>query len=210
MEIRGHNSFDAWVQAVALVRGEGTNITDPRKTRELLNLLITIHSCDNIEAPINFLSSCKRWVYPTLREIENIILAKNSQKPYSYSYGARIFKGEHSQIHDYIIPLLKSHPQTRRACVMVTNEEDARITNAAMSSVLAIDFKIRAKKLHATMFIRSSDVFIGWPANIYQLFALTEYIADRIDVPIGSLSTLATSAHLFLEYEGEIKRLLSR
>lgn len=211
MEINAKDALSAWKESVAVVRSRGTHVGKERDSLELLNLLVTVRDAANIAYPIEFLTSSKQWVYPSLREIEDIILARRNQSPYYYSYGAKLFggPGKTNQIHDFIIPLLKSSPDTRRACAIITEPQDARGESShQMSSVIAVDFKLRDGRLHSTMFIRSNDVFIGWPANIYQLFVLTEYVAARVNVPLGTLSTLSTSAHLFTEYDSDIKKLL--
>ena len=87
---------------------------------------------------------------------------------------------------------------------------DSSLKNTEIPSMIVFDFKIRDQKLHVTCFIRSSDIFIGWPANIYQISVIQEYVASKHKVPVGQITTIATSAHIHIDHLPEIEKVIKK
>ena len=82
-----------------------------------------------------------------------------------------------NQLDDYIIPLLKSNPSTRRATASLWDPLIHSSLKIHQSPGLVfLDFKLRNNKLHLTAIVRSNDIFFGWPANIYQIFLIQKKI----------------------------------
>jgi thymidylate synthase len=208
MEINKKTTLDAWRTALSYLIRNGKEYIDhnDRKTKEILNLSIHIENpSDDITSPIKIMRKSDKWVYPPLEEIESIILLKNLAPTYSYSYGPRIFNHNGvNQIDDFIIPLLKKDPMSRRAVVNIWNPlKDSNIYKKDVPGLMMIDFKLRDNKLHTTYFVRSNDIFFGWPANIYQIYTLIKYITKELNCEVGSITSFSTSAHIFEDqYEG--------
>lgn len=191
--------------ALQHIRSEGLRYLDVRKRTciEVLNLAVQVEAPeDHITAPIEILQGIKEWSYPSLTEIAEVMLSKNKNYSYGYSYGTRIFDHEGiDQVNDYLIPLLKKDPMSRRAVLTLFDpHKDASPYASDVPGMVSIDLKIRKKCLHMTACIRSNDMFIGWPANIYQLFVLQEYIASRLECGQGPITTISMSAHIFKDH----------
>ena len=75
---------------------------------------------------------------------------------------------------------------------------------------MSIYFKIIDNELTVTTVIRSNDMFIGWPANIYQIYLLQQYVAKAIGIKTGSITTISHSAHVFDEYKEEVEQVLRK
>jgi thymidylate synthase len=151
------------------------------------------------------------WIYPTVEELSTIMFNKEDLAIYEYSYGHRIFNfmDKKDQINDYVIPLLKSDPNSRRAVISLSNPAtDSDILNKNVPSLMFIHFKIKDDKLNCTCFIRSNDFFIGWPGNIYQIYLLQKYVSDKLNIKIGMLSTVSCSAHIFHEHFENVKKII--
>ena len=177
-----------------------------------MNLIIEIKNPDkNITEPIELLNSMKNWKYPRLEEIANVMLSSKLSLDYAYSYGSRIFDfaKKTDQINDYVIPLLKKNPSSRRAVVNLWDpEEDSSLIKKEVPGLICMDFIIIDNKLCMTGVIRSNDVFFGWPANVYQLYMLQDYICKKLDAEIGSLTVFSVSAHIFKEQFEFIEKIL--
>jgi thymidylate synthase len=116
-----------------------------------------------------------------------------------------------NQVDDFIIPLLKKDPNSRRAVVVLYSPvADSRVNKKETPSLISIFIKIIEKKLTLTIVIRSNDMFIGWPANIYQVYLLQKYVGEKLGIETGSITTISHSAHIFTEYDEEIKAALSK
>jgi thymidylate synthase len=216
MEINNASALELWKSAIKYIKENGEDFTERsgRVCREVLRLEINLTGFSDILAPIETMSNSKKWIYPKLQEIEGIMLEGTLSRSYIYSYGERIFSyfdglNKIDQIGDYVIPLLQKDPLSRRAVVNLWNPaKDARIDRKVVPGMICLDFKIRNGKLHLSTVVRSNDVFIGWPANIYQLFILGKFISEKLKVELGSISTFSMSAHIFNENLPEIDQII--
>lgn len=202
------STYKVWKKALRHVLEEGDVFEDEdgRVCKEVSNMALKIEDPEtDIKKPINRLNSFDKWIYPSLDEIKNNILSKDSSIGYEYSYGNRIlsYSGngeEKDQLNDFVIPLLKKNPNSRRAVINVWNPlVDSNFFKKEIPGVVSIDFKVRKGKLNVTELIRSNDLFYGWPANIYQIYCLQSFVSDKLNVDPGFLSTVSTSAHIFEE-----------
>lgn len=216
MEIIKDSALEAWKATLKHIIDEGIEFSDhdQRKCKEELNVMIKInHPEQDITKPIEVMRSLKKWVYPELDELEDIFFKKEASSFYYYTYGARIFNYANvkNQVDDFIIPLLKKDPNSRRAVVVLYSPvADSRVNKKETPSLISIFIKIIEKKLTLTIVIRSNDMFIGWPANIYQIYLLQKYVGEKLGIETGSVTTVSHSAHIFTEYDEEIKLVLSK
>jgi thymidylate synthase len=215
MEIIEKTYLDAWKKALKYIIDFGTDFTDKdgRVCREVINMTVTIEDADaDYEAPIDIMQQFE-WIYPTKEELSSIILNREELATYQFSYGPRIFNYQKNkdQINDFIIPLLKKDPATRRAVVSLYNPTtDSNVLSKEIPSIMFMHFKLKNNQLNLTCFIRSNDFFIGWPGNIYQIFMLHRYVADKLLVKMGSLTTMSCSAHAFSEHFEMINKVLQK
>ncbi len=212
MNIQEKNATDAWRKAVNLILDKGVLFKDQqgRDCKELLNLTISIQDVRHgVANPISRLQHFSEWSYPSEEEIERAIFSKTNlgaelYGPRMFNFGLRL-----NQIDDYIIPMLKNSPNTRRGIVAVYNPlDDSREGNSMAPSLIYLWFRIKDNKLHVTGHLRSNDIFVGWPANVYQLHVLQKYVAKAVSCELGSITTISNSAHVFPEYLDKIKKAL--
>jgi len=209
------NALECWKLSLDFVRNKGSDFIDQnnKQCRQSLNLVTVVKRPEiNVTEPIELLNSFKTWKYPKLDEISSVILSSKSSLDYSYSYGQRIFNFDGiNQINDYVIPLLKDHPTSRRAVVSLWNPfVDASLINKQVPGLIAIDFKIVNGSLCITGIIRSNDLLFGWPANVYQLFVLQDYVRKKLDLSFGDLSIVSISAHLFKDHFDVVDKILEK
>lgn len=208
-------AMEAWKEVLGYILKNGVDFIDEnnRVCREVFNLLIRLKDPPNgITKPIKTLNSFKNWRYPAIEEITEVMLSSKLAPDYSYSYGQRMFNFQKKvdQINDFIVPLLKEHPNSRRATVMIWDPlEDSNALKRDIPGLIMIDFKLRRNKLNMTAVIRSNDVFFGWPANLYQLVAIQEYVRKKIGCEIGLLDTFSISAHIFKDQFEYINKIIN-
>jgi len=215
MEIIEKTFLDAWKRSLKYIIDYGQDFKDRdnRICREVLNMIVTIEDPTiDYELPIDIMQQFE-WIYPTKEELSSIILNREELATYEFSYGPRIFNYQKNkdQINDFVIPLLKKDSSTRRAVVSLYNPTtDSNILSKNIPSMMFISFKMKNNSLDLTCFIRSNDFFIGWPGNIYQIFMLQKYVADKLGAKIGSLTTMSSSAHAFQEHFEIIKKVMEK
>jgi len=212
MIITAKTCIEAWKKALKHILDEGIDFIDldNRACREELNLIVNIEEPKDYEKLLDSMKQFE-WIYPTNEELSTIIFNKEDLAIYEYSYGPRIFNflGKKDQINDYIIPLLKNDPNSRRAIISLFNPDtDSDVLNKNIPSLMFVHYKILGGKLNCTCFIRSNDFFIGWPGNIYQMCLLQRYIAEKLNIKAGVLTTISSSAHIFHEYNEQVAEIL--
>ena len=213
MIINANTCIEAWKKSLKYIIDEGEDFTDNdnRVCRETLNLVVNIEQPELDNDKVIDLMKQFEWIYPTIEELSAIMFNKEYHVIYEFSYGPRIFNflGQKDQINDFIIPILKTNPNSRRAVISLFNPyTDSDIMNSNIPSLMFIHFKIKNNKLNCTFFIRSNDFFIGWPGNIYQIYLLQKYVADKLNIKTGVLTTISCSAHVFHEHFDNIKKIL--
>jgi len=215
VEIKSETTISAWKSSLKYILESGKDFTDEnnRVCREILNLVIKVENPEkDITKAVEILNSFKKWVYPPLDEIAEVIMSRKLSPTYSFSYGPRLFNFNNAinQIDDFLIPLLKKNNFSRRGIVTLWHPtEDSKSYKREIPALISIDFKMRNKKLNVTAIVRSNDLFFGWPANIYQIFVLQEYVAKELNCKTGSLTTFSNSAHIFKDQFEDIQKVIS-
>jgi thymidylate synthase len=216
MIISEQTAIEAWKKALSMIKEKGKDFVDQdnRICRQYLNMIIEIKNpTKGITEPIELLNSMKTWKYPRLEEIANVMLSSKLSLDYAYSYGSRIFsfRKKVDQVNEYVIPLLKKNPTSRRAIVTLWEpEEDSMLIKKEVPGLVCLDFIIEENKLCMTGIIRSNDVFFGWPANVYQLYMLQEHVSKKLDIEIGNLTVFSVSAHIFKEQFEFIDKIIKK
>lgn len=212
-EINAITTMDAWKQGLKHIVEHGKDHSDGnREFRQCLNLNVEItNPYEDILVPIKTLAESTKWVYPDVEEIRSIILAKKRNPSYEFTYGQRIFyfNQEIDQIDSYIIPLLNKDKKTRTGVISLWNPLiDTKIEAREKPGVVFCMFKVVEDKLRATAVVRNTDFFVGFPANLYQLSVLQEYVAENINVDRGPLIVYSLTAHVYKENFEDINYFL--
>lgn len=205
MKITTENAYEAWKESLKNIRSNGNKYvdTDKRGCVELQNLVIEITRPDaNIEKPLDYLRGFNDWVYPSKQELVSTMFSREKTPFYGYTYGKRMFNfaKQFDQINNYIIPLLTQDKNSRRGIIAFFDPlVDSKPNNKNVPGLLYIQVRILKNKVCLNITIRSNDIFFGWPSNLFQLWTLQKYLADRLGYQIGSLTTISNSAHVFEE-----------
>jgi thymidylate synthase len=119
-----------------------------------------------------------------------------------YTYGERFLNYNNINQLQYIINKLSKNPETRRA-IMITWNPNIDIYSNDPPCVISIEGIIQGKYLNLTEYIRSNDMFRGWPLNMYALIRIGEYIVNEINkrtnkgYELGIVTTISVSAHVY-------------
>jgi len=206
------NVMEAWRIGIRHIKENGFVFLDDekRECHEVSNFVLTIEDISDAQRALHWIRSQGDWYYPSDDELSEAILSPHSQKTDRYVYGERIFSFNKkiNQVDDYVIPLLQKKPTSRRAIIILANPIiDDVIKRSNFVSMISLWFRIVKGKLCITAIIRSSDYLLGWPANIYQTALLQKYVAQKLQLPVGSITTNALSAHYFTEDDWILEKL---
>ena len=204
--IRGSTITDAWHRGLNLIWRQGAEITDERGTRikELLALQVVVEDPYTDMTPQEY-----SWSQDRLEDYA-AQLQSGENPGFEYTYGERLRSWKMPELPekheqpvespidqiDLLIQRLKSNSNTRRATV-VTWIPPVDSAKEEVPCMIVDDFKLRDGRLNLTVFFRSHDFAGAYPANLYGLARLLEYVSDQVEASPGSISTTSASAHIY-------------
>jgi thymidylate synthase len=126
--------------------------------------------------------------------------ADSSGKVGGSCYGSYIFRPQSVRPSQWqtIKELLRSDPDSRRAVLTFRDKPvsaDVDVPDIACASTF--QFLIRDGRLHAIVNMRSNDVFLGLPYDLFVFTMLHELLAVEIGVELGTYYHQVGSLHLY-------------
>jgi len=110
------------------------------------------------------------------------------------AYGPRITR----MLEESVIPRLMADPDTRQAIATIYDESDAlRPTSRDYPCTLSLHFLVRDGKLCLAVTMRSNDIWLGLPYDLFQFTQLQCTVANGLDLAVGDYTHLANSFHLY-------------
>jgi thymidylate synthase len=207
--IRAKTISEAWQRGLSLIWRQGSQITDERGTRirELLSLQVVVQ-----DPYLEMIPSQYSWNEERLEEYAQQLLSGNNPG-FEYTYGERLrawhLPGTPSldQI-EQAVQRLQASPASRRATA-VTWIPPVDACKDEVPCMIVDDFKLRDGRLHLSVFFRSHDFAGAYPANLYGLARVLQYVSCRVDALPGSISTTSASAHIYEHDWDWVERMLS-
>jgi len=95
----------------------------------------------------------------------------------------------------WLIEELKRNPDSRRAVVVIRDEDD--LTSDSPACLQHFHCLIRNGALHCKVLFRSNDATKATFMNAFALIMLQKRIADALGVPVGSYTHRANSFHVY-------------
>ncbi len=201
--IRASTPVDGWTRVVRKIMASGMERTDERemKTKWCENLMV------HVRKPLeNRVTELYPFSEKVLKEKYATQLLTPDRMDFDYTYGERLNAwgdGEVDQI-EYIIRKLSSNPHSRRA-VATTWDPRKDTESEEVPCLNHFVFMTREEWLDLSVMIRSNDMYGAWLANVYALGELVTYVAERVNLKIGTITTLSVNAHIY-EHDWEKAR----
>lgn len=123
---------------------------------------------------------------------------RNEDGTVNSNYGNRIQHHYHYDQWEYAVNTLWHNPNSRQVVIHI---KDGHQQNSTLGSdvpcTVALQYTIRDGALHCTVFMRSNDLWMGMPYDVFSFTALQVKMAMELSVGIGSYTHHATSLHLY-------------
>ena len=183
------------------------------KTYEILGHSVTFDMNSPIitiperDLDYNFMAAEAHWILSG-ESILNSYVRKNLVK---YSDNGISMAGAYGppfvQQKGWIISKLAEDPDTRQAVCQIWHRMP--VPSKDISCTVAMQWLIRSGKLHCQVFMRSQDVWLGLPYDLFSFTMMSAYIASALEtkVELGNLTIHAGSRHLYdrnLEAAGDL------
>lgn len=214
---------DGWKTLVKKTIKEGNDVNDERGslTKEILNVMVSIkkplakqNSGDffNIQSKVSDILDIRVpegyfWGGDKLKTYSEQFISDDKQG-FVYTYGNRLrvhFDGV-DQINE-AIERLNNCRESRRA-ISITWDQVIDSKNDEVPCMILVDFKIRNDKLYTTALWRSHDIYGAWFPNAVGLTYLAQYVSQRVNAPVESITIHSISAHIYEVNFPEAEKLL--
>ena len=145
----------------------------------------------------------------TLKGIQNYTKAwdrmSDDGEVVNSNYGHKIHKFYGFDQWEYVKNLLKADPNSRQAVIHIKNPMDYKTKDTPCT--VCLQFFIREDKLFLTTYMRSNDVWFGFPYDVFNFTCFQIRMAMELGVGIGSYTHIAGSLHL---YQRDLDKFLDR
>ena len=101
---------------------------------------------------------------------------------------------------EFVKTELKQNPNSRRAVIHI--KEPSHYESKDVNCTVCLQFFIRDNKLHLTIYMRSNDLWMGFPYDVFQFTNMLVLMSMELELEIGTYTHIAGSLHL---YERDVK-----
>lgn len=203
--VQGDKSAHVWLQAIDLVmRFGGEKASEHNDSqRELLNVMSTIHTEDPNHPYLPKGIAEVLNISPTEQTAYNqSMIFDDDLQGRAYTPGNRLkVYFQRDQIETVINKLHKA-PHTRRAVLSLWDpvKDPDRVSPPCLTEIQLHEAN---NQLHMRYTARSQDMFKAWLQDTFALRSLQCYIADELDLPLGPLTVVTGSAHIYKQDWGK-------
>lgn len=115
------------------------------------------------------------------------------------AYGTRVYGGPtHGTDQWYqVIELLRRDRDTRQAVITIFGPRDVGANTKDVPCTLSLQFLLRRGRLNAILSMRSSDVWLGLPYDVFTFTMLQNIAAAQLGVELGWFQANLGSSHLY-------------
>ncbi|MCG8911431.1 thymidylate synthase [Pseudomonas sp. DP-17] len=112
-------------------------------------------------------------------------------------YGPRLVgTGRNNQLHS-AIRILSEKNSSRQAVIQLFDAKDILKPHKDIPCTCTLQFLIRNNKLHMFTSMRSNDVYLGLPHDVFAFTMIQEILARSLDCELGEYKHYVSSLHLY-------------
>lgn len=114
------------------------------------------------------------------------------------AYGYRILEQFGFNQLEYVAKALTKDPNSRQAVIHIKDAQNyIEHPTKDVPCTVCLQFFIRDGKLHMTTYMRSNDVWTGFPYDVFSFTCIQILLAFSLGVEIGTYTHVAGSLHLY-------------
>ena len=211
-EVYAENIDDAWLEWYRMLSAmdDGQNSRDGEVVGEVINAITVISDpTKNImknnvrNLPMRYAIGEMLWYMSgnnNLKEIQKYTtgwdrMSDDGEKVNS-NYGWCIkHKYGYDQWERCIAELTK-HRDSRRAVIHIKSGDDT-LYSKDVNCTVCLQFFIRDNKLYLTTYMRSNDIWMGFPYDVFQFTNMQILMSMQLGVELGCYTHIAGSLHLY-------------
>jgi len=124
-------------------------------------------------------------------------------------YGPRLLSQRGLNQLKNVAGLLRRKPDSRQAVIQLFDANDIAEEHKDVPCTCILQFMIRGGKLHQITYMRSNDVFLGLPHDVFSFTMLQEIMARELSVELGTYTHTVGSLHLYDRHRDKAQQFLS-
>ena len=97
--------------------------------------------------------------------------------------------------YQYVKEMLQMNSNSRQAVIHI--KEPNNRPSKDVNCTVCLQFFVRDGKLFMTVYMRSNDIWMGFPFDVFQFTALQVRLAMELGLELGSYTHIAGSLHLY-------------
>ena len=90
---------------------------------------------------------------------------------------------------------LSKNPNSRRAVIHIKEPSDKESKD--VNCTVCLQFFIRDEKLYCTTYMRSNDIWLGYPYDVFQFTCMQILMSMELGLELGTYTHIAGSLHLY-------------
>jgi thymidylate synthase len=196
---------DQWLNQLCRLELQPERVIGPRgfATREVLNWSMEIDSNEALldvkGRKLNYRFAVAEWVWMMFgrSDVESVAQFNSIMRQFSDdgvwltgAYGPHICAQKQR-----VISKLRKDPATRQAVIQIPRPP--LVDTKDEPCTLSLQYLFRDGKLHCTVTMRSSDIWLGVPYDMFTFSQVQNCIAGELGMPRGNLMLQAASSHLY-------------
>lgn len=219
--IKGNSADDVWLQWINLMK---SNISEEKSrdgnvSSEVINAISVIEDptrCIMLnqvrKMPIRYAVGEMLWYLSRNRKLKEIQKYSNGWDRMSDD-GINVNSNYGYCIHDkfgfdqweYVKNLLRENIESRQAVIHIKEPNNSKSKD--VNCTVCLQFFIRDEKLYLTVYMRSNDMWMGFPYDVFQFAALQVLMSMELEVGIGTYTHISASLHL---YKRDYEKMLEK
>lgn len=189
-------------------------------TREILNAKIQIEDVSNAivsirDISIEYLFGELLWYFKADNRLKFISKFSSFWNHLSddgvtcnSAYGHIIFERYGFDQLRKVIDLLHKDPTSRRAVININVPNANVIKTKDEPCTVSIQFLLRNNKVHCTVYMRSNDIWFGFPYDVVFFTELQRIVAENLHAELGIYTHLAGSLHMYDRDMEKIRKIV--
>lgn len=96
---------------------------------------------------------------------------------------------------EYVKSMLVDNPGSRQAVIHIKTADDKQSND--VNCTVCLQFFVREGKLYMTTYMRSNDIWLGFPYDVFQFAAMQVLLSMELGLELGTYTHIAGSLHLY-------------
>ena len=119
------------------------------------------------------------------------------------NYGYCIKKKFGFDQYEYVKEMLTKDKNSRQAVIHIKEPSDKQSKD--VNCTVCLQFLVRNKKLYMTTYMRSNDIWLGFPYDVFNFTCLQILLSMELGLDLGSYTHIVGSLHLYKKNKKEGK-----